>query len=220
MSTKKQEEKTIELVKPAIKYARIGIKGTTDLVLNKINDINARQLIDERKDKAKKLEAPNEWEMIITAMHWYDHKPTDFTEDGLKKAMEDKSNPPCITAFGLKASFGDAVVRNGVDTYSTKFKAAMNIKAKGGLLPITFAEHYIDEKLMSPKKGHPVLVHLNRFVGWGAEFDIEYMESVYSLEQIINIISLAGFGIGIGSGRSSDYGRYEVLSVADMGSNE
>ena len=36
---------------------------------------------------------------------------------------------------------------------------------------------------------------------------------VYSLEQIINIINLAGFGLGIGSGRTSGYGRYHVEEV-------
>lgn len=82
--------------------------------------------------------------------------------------------------------------------------------AKGGLIPITFAEHNIDEKLMSPKKGAPVLVHLNRFSGWKATFEISYVENIYSIEQIINIIELAGFGGGIGSGRTSGYGRYHV----------
>ena len=39
------------------------------------------------------------------------------------------------------------------------------------------------------------------------------MENVYSAEQVLNIINLAGFGIGIGSGRSSGYGRYHIESV-------
>ena len=74
-------------------------------------------------------------------------------------------------------------------------------------------EHFVDEKLMSPKKGAPVLVHLNRFTGWKCTFTVSYMESVYSAEQIVNIINLAGFGLGIGSGRSSGYGRYHVESI-------
>ena len=52
---------------------------------------------------------PNEWEQIITAMHWRDGKPTDFSEQGLIDAL--KNNAPCITAFGLKKSFGDAEQR-------------------------------------------------------------------------------------------------------------
>ena len=190
----------------------VHIEGDTDLVLNKMNDVTTRQLTDARKDKAKKIDTPNVWEEIITAMHWRDGKPTDFTEEGLADALT--NNAPCLTAFGLKKSFGEAVVRLGIDTYSTKFDASVNIITSGGLVPITFAEHFVDEKLMSPKKGAPVLVHLNRFVGWSADIQISYIDSVYSTEQLINIINLAGFGIGIGSGRRScGYGRYHVTGV-------
>lgn len=83
----------------------------------------------------------------------------------------------------------------------------------GGLVPITFTEHYIDEKLMSPKRGAPVLARLNRFTGWTASFEIACVETAYSLESVTNIINLAGFGLGIGSGRSSGYGRYHVVDV-------
>lgn len=201
----------IELREINVQNAKIKICGDGNLVLNKMNDVTARQLTDARKDKAKDTAKKNVWEEIITSIHWYKGKPTDFSEEGLRKALEE--NYPCITTFGLRKSFGDAVVRNGIDTYATKFMAGVNLPAEGGLVPITFAEHYIDEKLMSPKKGAPVLVHLNRFSGWKATFDISYVENIYSLEQIVNIINLAGFGIGIGSGRSSGYGRYHVESV-------
>ena len=66
---------------------------------------------------------------------------------------------------------------------------------------------------MSPKKGAPVLVKLNRFSGWSATFKVSYLENVYSLDQIMNIINLSGFGLGIGSGRSSDYGRYHIENI-------
>lgn len=202
---------TIELKPLGNKFMEVTIVGDSDLVLNKMSDTVAKDLIDKRKDKAKNLEKPNVWETIITSMHWRDGKPTDFSEEGLKNAL--KENAPCITDFGLKKSFGDAVVRNEIDKYKTKFDAGVNLASKGGLVPIRFAEHFVDEKLMSPKKGSPVLAHLNRFSGWSATFTVSYMESVYSAEQIINIINLAGFGLGIGSGRSSGFGRYHVESV-------
>lgn len=207
----KAETQAIELKPLGNKFMEVTIVGDSDLVLNKMNDVNAKQLIDKRKDKAKDTTKPNVWEGIITAMHWLNGKPTDFSEEGLAKAL--KENAPCITDFGLKKSFGDAVVRNEIDKYKTKFDAGVNIVSKGGLVPIKFAEHFIDEKLMSPKKGSPVLVHLNRFSGWKATFTVSYMESVYSAEQIINIINLAGFGLGIGSGRTSGFGRYHVEEV-------
>ncbi len=209
---KKNEEQVIEL-KPIIpKTITVTIEGTSDLVLNKMNDPTAKALTDARKDKAKNLEKPNEWEQIITAIHWLKGKPTDMSEVGLQDALV--NNAPCITAFGLKKSFADAVVRNEISQYATKFNASVNVIGQGdNLVPIKFAEYHIDEKLMSPKKGAPVLVHLSRFSGWSADLTISFMETVYSTEQIINIINLAGFGLGIGSGRSSGYGRYKVVGV-------
>lgn len=205
------KETIIEIQPISVINAKITIEGDGDLVLSKMSAPTIRQLTDARKDKAKKLEKPNEWEQIITSMHWRDGTPTNFSEDGLREALI--HNAPCISAFGLKKSLGQAVVRGGIDKYATKFDAGVNIVATGGLIPITFAEHFIDEKLMSPKRGAPVLARLNRFTGWKATFEIACVETSYSLDSVTNIINLAGFGLGIGSGRSSGYGRYHVIGV-------
>ena len=194
-----------------VSRTKITIIGDGDLCLNKMNDVAARILTDQRKDKAKTLNKPNMWEEVITALHWRDGKPKDFSEEGLYRALNE--NAPCISAFGLKKSWGDAVVRNAIDKYKTKFDASINIISTGGVVPIKFSNYTLDEKLMSPKKGSPVLVHISRFSGWSAEVEIAFTENTYSLEQIVNIINLAGFGIGIGSGRSSGYGRYHVETV-------
>lgn len=205
------KETIIEIQPISVIHAKITIEGDGDLVLNKMNAPTIRQLTDARKEKAKKLEKPNEWEQIITSMHWRDGTPTDFSEDGLREAL--MHNAPCISAFGLKKSLGQAVVRGGIDKYSTKFDAGVNIVATGGLIPVTFVEHFVDEKLMSPKRGAPVLARLNRFTGWKATFEIACVETSYSLDSVTNIVNLAGFGLGIGSGRSSGYGRYHVIGV-------
>lgn len=210
------KEVAIELKAITPKTVTIRIEGDSDLVLNKMNDTNARQLTEARKDKAKDTKKPNKWEGIVTSMHWLNSigkiDPDEFTEETLADLLQ--NNAPCLTAFGLKKSFGQAVVRNEISQYATKFDANINILGKGdNLVPIKFAEHHVDEKLMSPKKGSPVLVYLNRFSGWSADITVSYLENVYSLEQIINIINLAGFGLGIGSGRTSGYGRYHVADI-------
>lgn len=210
------KETTIKLkdMNAASKTAVIFIEGDGDLVLNKMNSRNQRTLLADDRKKIK--EVPNKWEDIITAIHWRDglHCKDTYTEcdeEMYHKLM--KENAPCITAFGLKKSFGQAVVRNEIDKYATKFDNAVNVVADGGLVPITFAGYAIDEKLMAPKKGSPVTVRLNHFSGWRACFRINYTDHVYSIEQIVNIINLAGFGLGIGSGRTSGYGRYHVVDV-------
>ena len=207
------EVQTLELKAIVPQIATITIEGDSDLILNQMNSVSRRQLTEARKDKAVDVsEKPNHWEKIITAVHWLGGEPEEFTEKKFRELL--KKDAPCITCFGLKKSFGEAVTRNKLVTYSTEFHATMNVLGKAdNLVPIKFTEHHVDEKLMSPKRGAPVLVYLNRFSGWSAEFDISYLENVYSLEQIINIVNLAGFGLGIGSGRTSGYGRYHVANV-------
>ena len=197
-----------------VKRARVSIEGTSDLVLNKMNARNERMLLSD--DRKKVREVPNPWEDIITSIHWRDPLPfkntyTECTEQSMQELLA--NNAPCITAFGLKKSFGQAVCRNGIDKFATKLDAAINVIAPMGLVPITFSEWKLDEKLMSPQKGSPITVRLNHFCGWKAQFDIDYTEHVYSLDQIINFIYYAGFGLGIGSGRTSGYGRYTVVDV-------
>lgn len=211
---KKENVEVIEFKAIEPRTVEVTIAGDTDLILNKMNDVTTRQLTDARKDKAKDLSKPNEWEEVITAMHWLNGKPSEFSEKTLKENLNPKKNAPCLTAFGLKKSFGEALTRNKISTYSTEFRATVNVLGeKDNLIPITFTEYHLDEKLMSPKKGAPVLVKLNRFSGWEATFRISFLENVYSLEQIVNVINLAGFGLGIGSGRNSDYGRYHIVNI-------
>lgn len=206
--------KEVKLANIDVKTARVFIEGDTDLVLNKMNARCMRMLMaDDRKGIR---EVPNKWEDIITAIHWRDGIPckdtyAECTEDLLLDML--KNNAPCITAFGLKKSFGQAVVRNEIDKNSTKFANAVNVIATKGIVPVSFTEHFVSEQLMSPKRGAPITVLLNHFTGWKCDFMISYTDHVYSLEQIVNIINLAGFGIGIGSGRTSDYGRYHVVDL-------
>ena len=168
------------------------------------------------EDRKKVSERPNRWEDICTAIHWRDELPckdtyTEIDEDFFKRQLSE--NAPCISAFGLKKSWCQTVVRNEIDKYATKFDSAVNISAKRNLVPITFAEWSLDERLMSPKRGAPIFVALNHFSGWKAEITILFTENVYSLNEITNIINLAGFSVGIGSGRTSGYGRYHVADV-------
>ena len=205
------KEEIIELKPIKVLTSEITIVGDSKLILNKMNDRTKRALLDARRGKAVEKREPNDWEDRMTAIHWRDGQPTDFTEEGMKDAL--KNNAPCINTFGLMKSFKEAVVRNEIDKFSTKFGASVNIVED--YIPVTFAKCELGEMLISPKKGAPVRSLLTYFDGWSATFTIRYIEGgVYSLEQIINIINLAGFGLGIGSGRiNSGYGRYHVGSV-------
>lgn len=215
---KKTNQNDIVIEDANVRYATIVIEGDGDLVLNKMNASAERSLLSEDRKAAALWEAQhnNKWEQIITAIHWRDGIPcedtnAECTEEMLYKMLEE--NAPCITGFGLKKSWCQAVVQNEVDKYSTKFSNAVNVIAPGGLVPITFANWRLDTRLMAPKRGAPVTTRLSHFQGWRAEIPVSYTEHVYSLSEIVTVINYAGFGIGIGSGRTSGYGRYHVVDV-------
>ncbi len=210
-----KKDEIIEIKEVDPKTAIFHIEGTNAIICNKMDNVTKRDLMDQRKDKAKAIEKPNKWEKVITSIHWNNGDPDTFTEDSLREQLE--SNAPCFTTFGFKKAMCDAVVRFGIDKYSTKFKAAVSMNSKNGLIPFKFTDYRCREELMSPKRGAPILVYINEFGGWSADVSITYIDSVYSLNQITNIINLTGIGIGIGSGRNAEYGRFKVTGVTRVG---
>lgn len=218
MATKTENKANLIDIEAKIKRMLITIEGEGDLILNKMNARNERMLTaDDRKSIKEK---PNFWEDVITAIHWRDTLPmkdthTECNEEIMHELLE--KNAPCLTAFALKKSFCDAVVRNEIDKYKTKIENAINIFSENGreLIPVQFAGWDAEKKLMSPKRGAPINVVLNHFHNWSATFMVTYLDHVYSRDQILNIINLAGFGLGIGSGRTSGYGRYHITEVKE-----
>lgn len=210
------KSQTIELKNIEVKNAQVFIVGDSDLILNKVNARYERELRDIDMGNKTVKETPNMWEDIITAVKWNIPYPM---EDTYKEMDEEtyrymiQNGKPCISSYGLWKSIGDAVVRNEIDTYATKIKNAVNIIATDNSIPIDFSEAFVDSRVMPLKKGGHTITKLNRFTGWSCNFTIRYTENVYTLNQIINFINLAGFGLGIGSGRSSGYGRYHVVDV-------
>ena len=207
-------EQTVELKPINTKIMDITIIGVSDLILNKMNKRNWEAQVNKQSDKSKTIRTTNKWEDLITEIHWRDELPDsiEYTEETLKYLL--KNNAPCIVANGLKKSIADALYRNGLDKNKTKFMASVNMIAPGGLIPVRFAEHHADEKLMKPPMGSLVLAYQNRFVGWEAKFGIQYVDGgAYSADQILQFINLAGFGIGIGSGRNCGFGRYKIKEI-------
>lgn len=91
-----------------IESATICIEGDGDLVLNKMNARTIRELTRARESKRTTKEIPNNWEDIITAMHWLNGYPVEDTyRDMNAEVLHDMltNNAPCITGFGLKSPF-------------------------------------------------------------------------------------------------------------------
>ena len=213
-AVKSEHEVELMDIQANVKHMLVTIEGDGDLILNKMNARNERWLTGGRDNGV--VERPNIWEDIITSIHWRDSVNCEDTYTQCDEEMMHrllKENKPCISAFAFKKSFCDAVFRNEIDKNKTKIDTAINVVANGGLVPTEFGGWSVERRLMNPKRNSPITVHLNHFHNWKATFQIDYMDHVFSRDQILNIINLAGFGLGIGSGRSSGYGRYHITNV-------
>lgn len=217
MATKKnaKSENAITVTRLETETILIKLVGDSDLILNKMTDSTAREMTadDRKKAHAEEENTRNVWEDAITALHWRDPKPYKDKSECTEEMFLDmlyKSNAPCISAHGLKESWKSAVVRMGLDTYSTKFDFQVNINRD--LLPITFAVYERDVKAMKQKQGNSMLTaKLHRFSGWECIVPVTYIKNgVYGLSTILTVIENAGFGLGIGSGTKSGFGRYHI----------
>lgn len=212
----KKEARTIKLNAINPKIISVKIEGDTDLVLNKLNANRIDEIIRNDSGEADPIEKPDEWRGIITALHWEKGTPEKYSEKELMRNLNPKVNRPCISAFGMRKSWGDAVVRNEIDTYKTSFMAGVNIINANGLIPVDFTGYTLNvTPIALPKQGHTI-AKLHTFSGWSAEVIVSVLETAYTVDQVVNIINLAGFGGGIGSGRSTGYGRYHVADIQQV----
>ena len=218
MAGKKIEVENVVVPKLRLDTVMVHIVGDSDLILNKKTDSTFRELTAADRKLAHKQEESerNEWEDAITALHWRDPRPysdkAECTEEMFYRMLQD--NAPCISAHGLRESWKSCVVRAGIDTYSTKFDFQVSIRQK--LIPIKFAAYQRDILAMPQKGigGGMLTAKLHRFSGWEADIPVTYIKGgTYSLSAIVSIIEYAGYGLGIGSGTKSEYGRYHVEDV-------
>ena len=220
MATKKtaKQNDVVEIKRLQTETILIKLVGDSDLILNKMTASTERELTADDRKKAHMEEeayrATNPWEDTITALHWRDplcfKSRDEFTEEAFYGLL--KNNAPCISAHGLKESWKSAIVRMGLDQYSTKFDFQVNIQHLD-LIPITYAIHKRDIKPMPQKGlgGGMLTAKLHRFSGWEAIVPVTYIVGgVYKIDTILSVIENAGFGLGIGSGTKSGYGRYHI----------
>lgn len=192
----------------------VTLQGDSDLILNRMCRRNRQDLLDKQAGRPKNTDAHNDWEDAATSLHWLNPIGEVKSEEDFNALFE--NNSPCISAFGLVKSFSQTVSRFGFDAKGTEFAANVQVIAHNNLIPIRFAEHHLDEKLLpsNTMARTPVRSLQNRFSGWTAEIEVKYVDNgKFTVDQIIQIIQYAGFGIGIGAGRSSGYGRYHVADV-------
>jgi hypothetical protein len=128
---------------------------------------------------------------------------------------------------GIPASaFKDAIIKVGfrcADFKGTELRAWLSIMSDEGLLPIFGSAWTPRRDICRVRKGSssiplPVCRPLYR-APWETNLQIKYDANSITLGQVISLVTMAGFSIGVGAWRpecDGDFGRFIVTNAKDL----
>lgn len=84
---------------------------------------------------------------------------------------------------------------------------------EGDLLPLKFKSCNMREDMVRVGMGTADLRYRPEYTDWSVDLTIEYNSNVLQAEQVLNLIRLAGFSVGICEWRpekNGDFGRFDI----------
>ena len=179
--------------------------------MNAFSEKAKRMILDKQLQKAKKpKEAKNIWECFMNSLNWLTEKPTEFTQEAFEKAFNEgaKFGFPSI---GVKASAIAAAYRAGLIKNMVCMQGAFHI-------PTEYVEIKGDismrEDMVKIPMGGADVVFRGEFKNWYSTFTVTYNANRISLEQLIQLINLGGYEVGIGDWRVEKGGNHGMFHVA------
>jgi hypothetical protein len=202
--SKAAPSRTVEI--PAMKLGTFDLRvvGTSPLLVHAWSKKARDQMLGKQMKQAKAAkEAKDPFADYCDSMYWLTPKPAKPTEDDIKKA---KFGFPAI-AFKA-AAVDSCTFIDGV----TKVEARGAFHINCELIQIE-GKPVMDERMVRIAMGTADIRFRGRFDEWSCTLPITYNENALSIEQIINLFNVGGFGIGVGEHRPQRdgmLGRFKV----------
>lgn len=222
MTAKQSSEKAatrevVELQKLNIKHVKLRIEGISSLIPHAWSSKAKQEMLDKQMKKAKQAkQAKDPWMDYCESLYWLTPKPyngkelpspgdkTYPTEKDIKKA---KFGFPAV---GFKCSMVTAVTSM---SNITKVAARQAFHIDGEFVEI-IGYPVMREDTVRLQPGTADLRYRGEFKTWEADVTVSFNANVFSADQIINLLSVAGFGVGIGDWRpekNGDKGRFLIV---------
>lgn len=204
-------EQKVRLVPLQIKVMKLKIRGTSSLLMSRLPP-EVLEKIKGRQGGEAQLPLPpkNPDQCFRNSIHLMPGENRDG--DWSKK-------PPKVgfPAVGFKKAMVRAA--NDMDVPMVLARRAFHVMDDAdGLVELRFDEMRHHEAAARNSSGSGVDIrHRAEFIGWECTLTIRYNASIISAEQVTNICSAAGFGVGVGeerpvgpNGGSGIHGCWEV----------
>lgn len=221
-TTKKVEETKVDVMRLDMRQTVIRVVGDTPLICHKWSEKAKRQIRETQTGKAKlKKELKDPVADFIDTLYWLDGEPEEKTEQGFIEAMQ--KHPRFgfpSTAFKQSAIMG--AYRLGADIKTTVMKAAIIIPAEFIEIKYDTADAVEMREDMVKVGGISKVADIRyraQITNWSADIPVRFAANVVSLEQIVNLFQLGGFGCGVGEWRNEKdgiFGAYHVDGADKM----
>lgn len=192
------DDTTIVVQRPDIVSLKVHLHGTSPLICHRWSEKAKKAMLDKQMKKASKAKEAKDPEQDFRDSLY-------VTEDG---------------GYGFPAvAFKAAVVRAGTysDLHMTFLRGALHVS--GELVPID-GEVQMREDMVRLSGKTADIRYRGEFPKWKASVPVELNASVLSVEQLVNLFTIAGFAVGVGEWRpekNGQYGRFEIESVEAAG---
>ena len=215
MATK--NEQVLEIRPIELETVTLKIVGDTPLIMHAWSEKAKREMLEKQMKvtKTKSRDAKNPVEDFIRSMYWLTDMPTDMTEEGFEKAIEQGARfgfP--VTAF--KQAAISASYRMGWSKDKMSLRGVFFIEGdENQMIEIHSDTPIMREDMVKVGMGTADIRYRGEFRNWWAELRITYNKNgQYSLEQIVNIINAGGFVCGVGEWRPERDGQFGSYHVA------
>jgi hypothetical protein len=215
----KKEETIVEIKPLDIKRVNIRIVGDTPLIVHRWSEKAKKEILDKqmKTTKTKGKDARDPYDDFIQSLYWLENKPEISTPDAFEEAVKNGAKwgfpTNSIKQAGNSAAYRLGWVKNQMSLRSTYFITS----EYGELAEIKGSIPRMREDSVKIGMGTSDLRYRGEFENWYMDLTLEYNASGdITLEQILNIINVGGYGCGLGEWRPERdgiNGRYHVDTI-------
>ena len=184
---------------PALKKeeATFEIEGVTSLIVHRFGSKAIKMIQDKQDKKAKNRAERDPKSEMEDCLHYFsDKKRTGFPVGGFKQAM----------------------VRAGkyLEYEMVNLKGMFSIVADEDDLVEINGDYELRTDMVRVANGSPDIRHRPEYKNWGVNLRIQYNANSISVEQLAQLVNMAGFSCGIGDWRpsspkrSGDHGVFKI----------
>ena len=198
MSAKAAPSTTIEVPNFARGRATLTLAGDSPLICHAWSDKAKKMMLDKQMKKAKGgKEAKDPEQDFYDSLYHHPDGGYGFPVVGFKASAVSA----CRYVDGLPM---------------TVARGAFHIN--GELVKLEGSDPTMREDMVRVGMGTADIRYRGQFDPWTVKLDLVYNPQALSLEQIVNLFNIAGFGVGVGEWRpekDGQYGRFHVQDVTE-----